>query len=86
MFFCARNEIYESQVQERQHAPIYPTVYPLRHMLQQAQQPRLDWRVTIGLIKSVCENSAEILALGTHMCTRIWVRAMIGLLTQKNHC
>ena len=25
-------------------------------------------------------NSAKILALGPHLCTRIWVRTMIGLL------
>ena len=36
VFFIARIELYVSQVQQRQHAAIYPTVYHLRHMLQQS--------------------------------------------------
>ena len=32
------------------------------------------------LVKSVVRNSAEIHVLGPHLCTRIWVGAMIDLL------
>ena len=37
------------------------------------------------LVWSVCEIEPKSLYWAPHLCTRIWVRAMIGLL-KKNHC
>ena len=31
------------------------------------------------LVKSVCETAPEFLALGRHLCTRIWLRTINGL-------
>ena len=57
-------------------------IYHKRHIISKAEneQPQ-KWRdsdQTLGYVR--LRNSAEILVLGPHLCTRIWVCTMIGLL------